>query len=1502
MPLSCRGRARGVTPSRGDIDDSLGNFSLTLVDTLDTLVVVGELNEFERAVRLVVSNVRFDSDFVVSVFETNIRMLGGLLSGHVLAKLVQSKEEGRLGWYTNELLDMAVNLADRLLPAFNTTSGLPYSRGYLREQRDTCTACGGTLLLEFAALSRLSGKPIYEEKARKAMDFLWAQRNRGSDLMGTVLNVHSGDWVRRDAGIGAGIDSYYEYCLKAYILLGDDDYLHRFNKHYDAIMRYVNKGPVFIDVHMHKPSVASRSFMDALLAFWPGLQVLKGDLKSAIEFHETLYQVVKKHRFLPEAFTHDLQVHWAQHPLRPEFIESTYLLYRATKDPHYLHVAKNVMDSLNELVRVKCGFAGVRDIRTMSHEDRMDSFVLSETFKYLYMIFSEPSEMLFDPDNYVLTTEAHFLPLTIGDAASGEQPPRRILIDPDELIEERGTDQGSKKYRSACPSSAHYASSKQLSSYAHALRSNVRTIMAQVAKHSAGSSPSDICPQPSERLRAWSFSSSNSEHVHQLNQMGIQVQMQPNGHLQLVHSTAEGGADMSTDERVALQCALEAIQADANAAMGRELYAHSSSHAIASQMLSIIMLIVFLWLALVLSSACIICFTALMYRIFFKNRCDNEGDESLQVQQTGSNNEHKVKDTDDGNEAAISPQWASLGMEFMNEMMQMMAQLERQELGIPKRERVVQVLSEPSFGFVHFIASPAHFGADLHNKQVEGEVHFAMPSKGCVPLTNAPSIANRIAVVHRHDYDMIGSSAEGSPPFAMSGDNSVEDDIRIPVVFLFHKEGVALLEHLRRFPTSLVRISDRIANPSILIEGFFKHHEFALPHSRPWMHHIELLDVSDHIMVVDTSIPAVLFNFRFGDVQADSDSSLKHRIVEKNIAAMGRIYGLPSPTEALAFYNVVRRVAYSQLGIDTKPTHTELARFALQLSSLSVIGDITSHSDLPAGRSDFKFAANSWKRQMGRSTRKEVKRESGEQNGNGETHSSFGRKGSKIFILIWDAPYTHMANIFQVTENATREQNGNGEAHSSFGRKGSKIFILIWDAPYTHMANIFQVTENATMNGDLSINVEAEHESESEPEMVMIAGGENVSEASDGDTESSSLQSEHIEESSNMRKFAILIASTLASVPEGCGPCRLRSLLMAVKRKQQRLLEMRKPENQATFIEGKRRILGILLDLDAFEEAVPFSGVQNEYLKKYEEQSRLFRNKSALKNIRNVFYKEVDVIGCNPLFVKLKTRNIELPNELSEEDKRRAVGIGDVEVPSFNEQYSEISRERTISQDDPSTASSTVATKEDMRIKRAAQRSREPTMKWDEDEGSDSSVEDNQAGKTSTHATKEEAVGSGVHTSARTSHAPDVHNTEWGGDSAKYTGDEESDDSSSPELNDSGKSREKVAAPHRSRRNFIEKDNHAPRKSSDGMLLVTDGGADTNQGLLRGVTSEESGELGEHRRATRSKSSRRQTTTERSLKKSIEKSEADWRRLQGAPTPIPVSLIHWQIFAVVGII
>ncbi|XP_023335084.1 ER degradation-enhancing alpha-mannosidase-like protein 3 [Eurytemora carolleeae] len=185
MPLSCRGRYRGREAGRGDIDEALGNFSLTLIDSLDMLVVLGRIEEFEDAVLKVVETVRFDTDVVVSVFETNIRIVGGLVSGHVLAEYVRDKSD-KMSWYSGELLNMALDIGTRLLPAFNTTTGLPYPRvnlktglkGVSNQLQLTCTACAGTMILEFAALSRLSGESVFEEVASKAMDYLWTARNR----------------------------------------------------------------------------------------------------------------------------------------------------------------------------------------------------------------------------------------------------------------------------------------------------------------------------------------------------------------------------------------------------------------------------------------------------------------------------------------------------------------------------------------------------------------------------------------------------------------------------------------------------------------------------------------------------------------------------------------------------------------------------------------------------------------------------------------------------------------------------------------------------------------------------------------------------------------------------------------------------------------------------------------------------------------------------------------------------------------------------------------------------------------------------------------------------------------------------------------------------------------------------------------------------------------------------------------------------------------------------
>lgn len=85
MPLSCEGRTRGVTKSRGEVDDALGNFQLTLIDSLDTLALLGYVDDFKEAIVKLNKTLNLDGDFVISTFETNIRVLGGLLGGHAMA-------------------------------------------------------------------------------------------------------------------------------------------------------------------------------------------------------------------------------------------------------------------------------------------------------------------------------------------------------------------------------------------------------------------------------------------------------------------------------------------------------------------------------------------------------------------------------------------------------------------------------------------------------------------------------------------------------------------------------------------------------------------------------------------------------------------------------------------------------------------------------------------------------------------------------------------------------------------------------------------------------------------------------------------------------------------------------------------------------------------------------------------------------------------------------------------------------------------------------------------------------------------------------------------------------------------------------------------------------------------------------------------------------------------------------------------------------------------------
>ena len=239
-PISCKPREGRL---RGDMDDCLGLFSLTMLDSLDTLLLMRQTDKFKDAVRALRGEdgqlgLNFDRDVNVSVFEVNIRALGGLVSAHQLASHVLRVPEEYDGVF---LLERAVDLANRIMPAFNTPTGIPQHRVNLRhgriagEVKHTCPAAGGSFLVEMGVLSRLTGNYSYVQVALAATNALWARRSK-LDLLGALIDTESGHWVQRHSGIGAGADSFYETLLKGSIVLDDPSLLAAWEKSYQAVM------------------------------------------------------------------------------------------------------------------------------------------------------------------------------------------------------------------------------------------------------------------------------------------------------------------------------------------------------------------------------------------------------------------------------------------------------------------------------------------------------------------------------------------------------------------------------------------------------------------------------------------------------------------------------------------------------------------------------------------------------------------------------------------------------------------------------------------------------------------------------------------------------------------------------------------------------------------------------------------------------------------------------------------------------------------------------------------------------------------------------------------------------------------------------------------------------------------------------------------------------------------------------------------------------------------
>jgi len=372
---------------------------MTPVDALDTMIIMGLDDEAEATKQYIVDNLSFDKDMEVQNFEITIRLLGGLLTNYQLTG-------------DKRLLSLAEDLGNRLLPVFNSPTGMPYRYVNLKTGKVSNPISNpaetGTLLIEFGTLSKLTGKRIYYEKAKRALVETYNRRSK-IGLVGEWINVETGDWTNTDSHISGAIDSYYEYLLKCSLLFGDQDCRRMWNNSLDAINKYLAdeyKGELWYGHADMNTGARRATTYGALDAFFPAVLALSGNMRRAKELQDSSFLMWYHDGIEPEEFDYrERKVISPGYPLRPEIVESTYYLYHYTKDTKYMLMGEKLWRDFVKHCRTDEGYAALKSVVTKEKSDSMQSFLFAETFKYFYLLFSPPETL--DFDKVIFNTEAH---------------------------------------------------------------------------------------------------------------------------------------------------------------------------------------------------------------------------------------------------------------------------------------------------------------------------------------------------------------------------------------------------------------------------------------------------------------------------------------------------------------------------------------------------------------------------------------------------------------------------------------------------------------------------------------------------------------------------------------------------------------------------------------------------------------------------------------------------------------------------------------------------------------------------------------------------------------------------------------------------------------------------------------------------------------------------------------------------------------------------------------
>ncbi len=376
---------------------------MTPVDALDTMILMGFKDEAKTTRDYIATHLSFDKDIEVQNFEITIRLLGGLLSSY---ELTQDKR----------LLRLAEDLGNRLLPVFESPTGLPYRYVNLKTGKVkgniTNPAEAGTLLIEFGTLSKHTHKQIFFDKAKRALIEIYKRRSP-IGLVGTWINVETGQWTDTDSHISGAIDSYYEYLLKCAILFHDQECRRMWNESIGAINQHLRdetKGRArrelwygHADMSTGKRSATTYGALDA---FFPAVLALSADVPRARLLQESSFMMWNQNGIEPEEFDYSkYEVVHAGYPLRPEIVESAYYLYHFTKDPAYQRMGEKMWKDFVKYCRSEAGYAALKSVVTKKQNDSMQSFLFAETFKYFYLLFASPKTL--DFDRVIFNTEAH---------------------------------------------------------------------------------------------------------------------------------------------------------------------------------------------------------------------------------------------------------------------------------------------------------------------------------------------------------------------------------------------------------------------------------------------------------------------------------------------------------------------------------------------------------------------------------------------------------------------------------------------------------------------------------------------------------------------------------------------------------------------------------------------------------------------------------------------------------------------------------------------------------------------------------------------------------------------------------------------------------------------------------------------------------------------------------------------------------------------------------------